>query len=219
MLTYDEIGSALQINKGVITVNHDVLGDFVDEDVKYLNVDEGIKLFNKVAVESGLSDIKDPKGYMCSRNSVRDYLSESYNKRYSELFEATKPTNDIDGQDSVEGREIMGANVAIRNVLERLEAQGNKMTVIRNDMKEFLPVGVKFGDLRFMDTTPAINQKIDKMVMYRSGMTIERNMKRQLSDERRQKTVDRFRKAGLSLKGELEKELGMVRNNNNEIVM
>ena len=143
--------------------------------------DEGISLFNQAAETVGLNPLRDPKGYMALDNNVYEVIKDTYADKYEEAL------------DHIEGGFGFGTTYAVESVLNKLDAE------VRSNVKEHLPKGVNYSDLRFIAATPEMEDVIDRFATKRVEMTLMKSISRSIEQERFDKTVNEYHAYGNKL--------------------
>lgn len=154
-LTHSKIGESFQIEENMCHIDTKQL----ERDTGFVITTplvtraEGIDLFNKVAEANGLPARQDPAGYMILDDNVYQYLHESYEDHYERAAE------------DIEGGFGYGTVHAMNGVLDKLK------THVRNNVREHLPEGVQYSELRFKRATPELKDAVDTFVEKRVNVT------------------------------------------------
>lgn len=174
MVTHKDIGRCLQIEENMCHVNQNGLSQLAGLDVPHhvVSRDEGIELFNNAAKAAGLNELRDPKGYMALDDNVYEAIKDTYAEMYEDALQ------------EIEDGYGYGTKHAVIGVLDKLD------TNVRKNIKEHLPSGMNYGDLRFKRVTPEIQDAIDDFVekrvevtRIRSLGTIGRNVDKETFDD------------------------------------
>lgn len=184
MVHYKEIGRCLQIEQSLCHVNAPELNKLIGNELTQDHIvskDEGISLFNQAAETVGLNPLRDPKGYMALDNNVYEVIKDTYADKYEEAL------------DNIEGGFGFGTTYAVESVLNKLDAE------VRSNVKEHLPKGVNYSDLRFIAATPELEDVIDRFATKRVEMTLMKSISRSIEQERFDKTVNEYHAYGNKL--------------------
>lgn len=175
VLSRDDIGLCLQINKDHCYVDHSLIGEYVGDDVSLVTREEAIKLFNDIEEANGYTRLTDPTGYMTLDDSIYNSIKDSYDIKYEEKL------NQI-------------ANGEVDSYVEPFIYSLNKIrspkrdNMVVTDMNNFLPKGYNFRELRFLHTNPEIDNTINDLVDARIEMTL-------IYSKKRSYTADQFKEA------------------------
>ena len=164
-------------------VNVDALEkDFgVRPDSHIMSGDAGIALFNTVSQAAGVDPIRDPKGYMALDDNIFSYI----HKRYGDVFESRL----YDVEDSL----IDGTGYGLNHVLQSLNS------TVRSDIKEYLPEGMIYSDMRFIPATAERKDAVNTFVDLRVSKTLMYEMKRSYEPETIERNRTDFIEAGKAL--------------------
>ena len=209
------IGGGLQLEKGVVVVNHEYLDDEIDPSIKYLSKEEGIAKFNEISESLGIPTLVNPTGYMAVDDNVYDFVKETFREKYTDKFTKVK-----------EGQEL-GNAYALEQVISRLDSKENNL--VTQTMKPFLPANCKFSDLKNIRMNDDMESSINDIVDSRIRMTITHALSRKIKDEgeRFREAVSEMNGHGMTFKKQLIEELERPvietqdnkKTNNNELVM
>lgn len=200
------IGGGLQLEKGVVVVNHEYLDGEIPDDVKYLTKQEGIEKFNEISEGLGIPTLVNPTGYMAVDDNIYDYVKETFRDKYEDKF------------NKVKNGEELGNAYALEQTISRLDAKENNL--VTQTMKPFLPANCKFSDLKNVRINDDMADSIDNIADSRIRMTITHALSRKLKDEgkRFKETVSEMNSHGMTFKKQLADELErpVIQNMNNK---
>ena len=165
------------------------------------SVYEGTRLFNQMCETLHARPLRDPAGYMTLDDNMYAYLRESYENQYEDALQG------------IDNQIIDGTGYGVTAVLKRLTP------TIRNDVSEFLPKGVNYGDLRFVKATDERKQRVDDFVKCRVSKTLTYELKRSYSPETRDRTHQKFMEAGRRLGASLSQDTVRSQATENEVVL
>lgn len=150
-----DIGKAIQIE-----------GDFAHVDVKALDElrgdgynktliskDDAIKLFRETSDMNGAAELYNPTGYMKLEDNLYDFIHDTYEDVYERTLEA------------IDGGFAMGTVQSVEGVLNDLNKK------ISHDFRKYMPEGVKYGDLKFIEPTPETEEIVERFVEQRVRLT------------------------------------------------
>lgn len=192
---YIYIGSGLQLEKNVVHVDHNIVGEFVDEDVKYLTKEEGIEKFREIAQAKEGKVISNPLGYMILSDNTYDYIKDSFWDKYETALESAIDENgDVDSK----------YKYALQQTVDRLDSRKNNL--VRQTISTFLPQDVKYTDLRNLRVTNEIKDLVDGIVDTRFNMTLVHANSRKFEEGRFDKEVKELNRQGAEFKKVIAKE-------------
>lgn len=189
-----KLGRALQrelIDKRFIThVNQEVLlSEFgVTSDAHILPDKEGIALFNTISEKHGIPVLYDPSGYMALDDNLSAYIHDEYQVRYENMLY------------DIEDELVDGTGYGLRHVISSLKS------TVRNDIKEFIPKDVDYGDLRFIKADSEKKDIVKRFVDLRLAKSIMYERKRDYEPETFERNHAQFVQAGEDLRASLSDE-------------
>lgn len=159
-ITYKDIAQAFELERNVGRINNTLLKPLGLQFPEVVTKQELITYFNQTAEHVGLEAKKDPVGFFALEDSVHKALKDIYLDVYEEKL------------DEIERGLSMGTTYAIEGVLSKLDNN------IWNDVKEFLPEGSKYSDLRFVPMDMDIEEVMYDFVKARMRLTVAHSIKR-----------------------------------------
>lgn len=191
MMDYQTIGQHVRIKLRA--------GDFDDDFLKAQNVsfpgptdkDGAIAVFNQIAQKNDLKPLRDPTGYMKQAQNVYDELHAAYEDYYTEALE--------NAEDGI----MPGGGYGEKAILNKLNS------VIRKDMKSFVPEGMNYTDLRFEPLDDKKAGLIDDLAKSRVKLTQMHTIKRSVEKNSFLRASDDFHFNGLKLGQEIAKDFNL----------
>lgn len=197
----ERLGKSLQIElkdgSWLTHVNQSVLrNEFNTETDHFVTSKEGgIDIFNRISKSFDVEPLRDPSGYMALDGNIQSHLKSSYREQYSTTL------------DNIDDFIVDGTGYGIDAVLNKVDS------VIRKDMKNILPEGISYGDLRFIEAGTEQKQAIDNMVSARVSKTLAFEKKRSYEGSSLERIDKNFKEASdkltEALSGETENILEM----------
>ena len=191
MMDYQTIGQHVRIKLRA--------GDFDEDFLKAQNVnfpgptdkDGAIAVFNQIAQKNDLKALRDPTGYMKQAQNVYDELHAAYEDYYTEALE--------NAEDGI----MPGGGYGEKAILNKLNS------VIRKDMKSFVPEGMNYTDLRFEPLDDKKAGLIDDLAKSRVKLTQMHTIKRSVEKNSFLRASDDFHFNGLKLGQEIAKDFNL----------
>lgn len=152
---------------------------------------QAIELFNDIAEENGLNRLRDPLGYMKLDNNMYDAIHETYKAKYQQTA------------DMIDNGLMTGGSYGMKAVLNKLNP------TVRKDMKTFMPQGVKYSELRFIENTPQSQELIDKYVAERVRLTYSWGIKRSVEKSTFDSILNNMQETGKQLTHQINIGLGL----------
>lgn len=144
---------------------------------------DGAKLFNRISEARDVMPLRDPMGYMIPENNIYTYIKDQYDFQYNDTI------------DNIDAGFINGNGYGCEKVLEKLDS------VVRKNICEYcLPEGFHYSDLRYVETTPELENAVNEFVKQRVTKTVNFEKKRLHTAESLQKDHEKFLKAAESLR-------------------
>lgn len=153
---------------------------------------DGIELFNRMSEKLHAKPLADPTGYMALKGNIYDYLHQEYQNQYEDTLQA------------IDNQLLDGTGYAVSHVLDTLQS------VVRKDIKPFLPEGETYGNLRFVEATNDRKKAARDFVRCRVDKTLTYEKKRSYEKATLERTHQKFMDAGERLKDSLSDITGAV---------
>lgn len=167
-------------------VNIDQLSDLLDREVSgNVSISQANDLFNEVCDKYGLNKLRSPEGYYKPENNLRQYIIDTMEDLYNDRL------------DKIYMGRSKGTARAIEAVLG-IDAEGeeNRKVFLKNVRKnftnkfnDFLPEGIKYGDLGYITAEGHDNIRdiIDEFALKKVQMTQTASVKRSLGGTKAQR--------------------------------
>ena len=147
--------------------------------------EKAVYVFNYISEQRGVEPLRDPAGYMALDNNLQTYIKQTYEDRYEETLE------------DIEDNIIDGTGYGVESVLNKLDS------TVRNDVKQYLPKDMNYGDLRFVAVNDERKQAVDTFVNARISKTLAYEKKRSYEPEAMERIDTRFKEAGQAFQDSL----------------
>lgn len=147
---------------------------------------DGEALFNRMSEHLHAAPLRDPAGYMALEGNMYEQLFKEYRNQYEDMLQA------------IDNQMIDGTGYSVSHVLDTLQS------TVRKDVKEFLPKGEEFGDLRFVKATEERKQAVTDFVKHRVDKTLTYEKKRSYEKDTLARTHSEYMKAGERLRESLQ---------------
>lgn len=192
-----KLGANFQKQGDFVHIDNDGLARDFNTPIEYtiMTVDEANELFNDISESNGFPRLQTATGYMPLQNNVYDYLKEAYADEYETQL------------DKIDGGFAYGSTYALEAVLNDLD---NK---VRKDSKKLVPESASYNELRFVEATDEIADKIDDFAKARVIYTSSWSIRRKVTEETLLRQQDQLKDLGLDLKDLIHNE---IKNSNNE---
>lgn len=153
------------------------------ESESVLSKQEGAKLFNQMSEVRKVMPLRDPLGYMIPEGNVYDYIKDQYDFQYNDTI------------DNIDAGFINGNGYGCEKVLENLDS------VVRKNIREYcLPEGIHYLDLRYISTTPEVEDVVDEFVKQRVTKTVNYEKKREHTKEALERDHEKFLESAEALR-------------------
>ena len=153
---------------------------------------DGVELFNRMSEKLHAKPLKDPTGYMALKGNIYDYLHQEYRNQYEDTLQA------------IDNQLLDGTGYAVSHVLDTMQS------VVRKDIKPFLPEGETYGNLRFVEATDERKKAVRDFVRCRVDKTLTFEKKRSYEKATLERTHQKFLDAGERFKESLADVTGAV---------
>lgn len=160
----------------------------VTADSHILSDEAGLALFNTISEANEIPALRDPSGYMALDDNMSAFIHDTYEDRYTNMLY------------DVEDELVDGTGYGLRHVISSLNS------TVRNDIKEYLPDDVNYGDLRFIKADAEKKQIVEKFVGLRLAKSLMYERKRDYEPATFERNKDQFIQAGTDLKNSLSGE-------------
>lgn len=182
----EQIGYGLMLEKDHSYVNHAYIPGYLDKSIDLITREEAVKLFNEIAMENGYPHTLTPEGYMAQPDSIYNKIKDTYYNKYAQT------------RNDVANGYIDSYVQPFDYALKRINSPKRNNMVVE-DMKNFLPKDIPFGELRFLKTNDEINESIEELVDSRIQMTIIYSKSRDYKNNQFQEVREDFMKQGEKL--------------------
>lgn len=182
----EQIGYGLMLEKDHSYVNHAYIPGYLDKSIDLITREEAVKLFNEIAMENGYPHTLTPEGYMAQPDSIYNKIKDTYYNKYAQT------------RNDVANGYIDSYVQPFDYALKRINSPKRNNMVVE-DMKNFLPKDIPFGELRFLKTNPEINESIEELVDSRIQMTIIYSKSRDYKNNQFKEVRENFMKQGEKL--------------------
>lgn len=147
-----------------------------------VSADDGYALFGRMCEKLHAKPLRDPSGYMALKGNMYEFIRTEYENQYENILQA------------IDNQMVDSTGYGVLHILDTLQSR------IRHDVKEYLPEGETFGDLRFIEATQERKDAVKNFVKCRVSKTLTYEKKRSYEQSAIDKTNAKYVEAGNRLK-------------------